>query len=119
MISFNGRSPLKQYMKDKPNKWGFKMWKLVDSISGYLYAFDIYTGKGEEREVGLGEHVVLQMAEHLQLGQPWMLFFDNFFSSIPLIDKLYERGIYATATIRSYRTGSQLKSKRQSFNLVK
>ncbi|XP_065068496.1 piggyBac transposable element-derived protein 4-like [Rhopilema esculentum] len=105
MISFTGRSPLKQYMKDKPNKWGFKMWKLVDSISGYLYAFDIYTGKGEEREVGLGEHVVLQMAEHLQLGQPWMLFFDNFFSSIPLIDKLYERGIYATATIRSYRTG--------------
>ena len=74
MISFTGRSPLKQYMKDKPNKWGFKMWKLVDSISGYLCAFDIYTGKGEEREVGLGEHVVLQMAEHLQLGQPWMLF---------------------------------------------
>ena len=34
MISFTGRSSLKQYMKDKPNKWGFKMWKLVDSNMG-------------------------------------------------------------------------------------
>lgn len=79
MIPFTGRSSIKQYMKDKPNKWGFKMWKLVDSTSAYLYAFDIYTGKGADREVGLGEHVVLQMAENLQAGQPWQLFFDNFF----------------------------------------
>ena len=79
MIPFTGRSSIKQYMKDKPNKWGFKMWKLVDSTSAYLYAFDIYISKGAEREVGLGEHIVLQMAENMQAGQPWQLFFDNFF----------------------------------------
>ena len=70
-----------------------------------MYAFDIYTGKGADREVGLGEHVVLQMAENLQAGQPWQLFFDNFFSSVGLIDKLYDRGIFATATIRPHRVG--------------
>ena len=75
-------------MKEKPNKWDFKMWKLVDATSSYLYAFDIYTGKGAEREVGLGEHVVQPLAKELQPCQPWMLYFDNFFSSVGLIDGL-------------------------------
>ena len=105
MIPFTGRSSIKQCMKDKPNKQGLKMWKLVDSISSYLYAFDIYKGKGVEREVGLGQHVVLHLAKELQLGQPWMLFLDNFLSSVDLIDQLYERGIFATATIRPNRAG--------------
>ena len=105
MIPFTGRSSFKQYMKDKPTKWGFKIWKLVDSVSSYLYAFDIYTGKKEERETGLGPHVVLQMADELQPGQPWMLFFDNFFSSVDLIEQLYMKGIFATATIRPNRKG--------------
>ena len=105
MIPFTGRSSLKQYTKDKPNKWGFKMWKLVDSKSSYLYAFDIYTGKGAEREVGLGEHVVQQLAKELQPGQPWMLYFDNFFSSVDLIVELYKGGMFATATIRPNQAG--------------
>ena len=99
MIPFTDRSSLKQYIKDKPNKWGFKMWKLVDPKSSYLDASDIYTGKGAEREVGLGEHVVQQLANKLQPGQPWMLYFDNFFSSVHLIYWLYKEGIFATATI--------------------
>ncbi len=32
MIPFRGRISFKQYMKDKPTKWGFKMWKLCDSL---------------------------------------------------------------------------------------
>ncbi|XP_065060334.1 piggyBac transposable element-derived protein 3-like [Rhopilema esculentum] len=111
MIPFTGRSSIKQYMKDKPNEWGFKMWKLVDSVSAYLYAFDIYTGKGAEREVRLGQHVVLKLAKELQLGQPWMLFFDNFFSSVDLIDQLFERGKLATATIRPNRAGLPIEVK--------
>lgn len=51
-------------MKDKPNKWDFKIWKLIDSTS-YLCAFDIYTGKGAECEVGYGEHVVQELAKEL------------------------------------------------------
>ena len=81
MIPFTGRSSIKQYMKDKPNKWGFKMWKLVDSMLSYLYASDIYMGKAAEREVELGQHVVLQLAKELQLGQQRMLFSGNFFTS--------------------------------------
>ena len=65
IIPFNGRSSIKQYMKGKPTKWGFKMWKLVGARSAYLYALDIYSRKEEDREVGLHEHIVLQMADQL------------------------------------------------------
>lgn len=34
---------IKQYMPNKPHKWGFKLFVLCDSI-GFSYAFEIYTG---------------------------------------------------------------------------
>ncbi|CAG5054386.1 unnamed protein product [Parnassius apollo] len=45
MIKFKGRSTLKQYMPKKPIKRGFKVWSRCDSLTGYLYQFEIYTGK--------------------------------------------------------------------------
>ena len=32
-------------MKNKPVKWGVKLYCVCDSISAYTYNFDIYTGK--------------------------------------------------------------------------
>jgi len=36
-------------MPDKPDKWGVKVWMVVDS-AGYLYAFEIYTGADKEEK---------------------------------------------------------------------
>ena len=44
MGPFRGRLSFKQFHKDKPTKWGIKVWMLVDSYMGYNYAFDVYTG---------------------------------------------------------------------------
>ena len=44
MIKFKGRNAMKQYMKNKPIKWGFKMWARCCSRTGYLFQFDYYTG---------------------------------------------------------------------------
>lgn len=93
---------MKQYIKSKPIKWGFKMWCRCDSRTGYLYEFDLYLGKKEAREDGLGETVVLQLAKKLEDTNCW-LYFDNFFNSPTLIHKLYDRGIYAVGTQRSNR----------------
>ena len=57
MIKFQGRSSLKQYMPMKPIKRGIKVWVLGDSTNGYFSRFDVYTGRQENREVGLGEKV--------------------------------------------------------------
>ena len=35
----------KQYVKGKPTKWGFKIWCRCAAKSGYLYEFDLYSGK--------------------------------------------------------------------------
>lgn len=46
MGKFKGRSLIKQYMRDKPIKRGFKIWILCDSFS-YNLKFQVYTGKSD------------------------------------------------------------------------
>ena len=41
MLKFKGCSGMKQYIKSKPIKWGFKFWFRCSSKSGYLYQMDI------------------------------------------------------------------------------
>ena len=109
MIRFKGRSLLKQYNPMKPIKRGYKLWCLAN-ITGYVYKFDVYTGKKADdgngndnlREVGLGGKVVWHLVEHL-CGKNHTVFFDNFFSSIPLLDILRMNKILACGTIRANR----------------
>jgi hypothetical protein len=43
LVPCKARSTLKQYIKSKPHKWGYKVWCLVNE--GYLLRFEVYTGK--------------------------------------------------------------------------
>ena len=45
MIKFNDHNILKQYIKRKLVQWGFKLWCRCDSKTGYIFQFDLYTGK--------------------------------------------------------------------------
>ena len=54
MIKFQGRSSLKQYMPKKPIKRGINVWVLGDSNNGYFSRFEVYSGRGEARVLGLG-----------------------------------------------------------------
>lgn len=66
MIKFKGHNIMKQYIKNKPIKWGFKMWCRCESSTGYLYHFDLYTGKKTNTEIGLGESEVVCLTEQLK-----------------------------------------------------
>lgn len=102
MVKFKGRNIMKQYMKDKPISWGFKLWCRCDASTGYLHKIDIYTGRKQMKEVGIGESVVLNMASGLEnLGIE--LYFDNFFNSPLLLHKLKVNGIRACGTLRRNR----------------
>lgn len=58
MIKFEGRSSMKQFMKDKPVDRGIKAWVRADSEKGYVYDFRVYSGKQQEIQEGtLGERV--------------------------------------------------------------
>lgn len=63
MILFKGRFSLKQYMPLKPIKRDYKVWCCCDSSTGYLYNFEIYTGKtGQGTEERLGANVVKRLS---------------------------------------------------------
>ena len=102
MTKFKGRNSCKQYIKNKPIKWGFKWWCRCSSTTGYLYEFNLYLGKKEKTEIGLGESVVLNLSQKLE-GSYCTLYFDNFFNSPLLVNKLYEKGLYCVGTVRKDR----------------
>ena len=63
---FKGRSSMKQPVKNKPIKRGFKFWFCCASETGYLYQFDLSLGEKESAEENLGPGSVLRIAEFLQ-----------------------------------------------------
>ena len=101
MVKFKSTSGMKQYIKWKPIKWGFKFWFRCSSKSGYLYQMDIYLVRKQTPEFnfGLGEEVVLQLTKDWE----WSFCTDNFFNSSKLIEKLFQKGIYGIGTVWANR----------------
>lgn len=75
--------------------------------SGFLYDFDICQGPAdsnkEKSDVGVSGDVVLQLTSSLPAGKNYKAFTDNYFTSLPLLEHLRERGIYYVGTIRMKR----------------
>ena len=101
MVKSRHRSGFRQFIKDKPTKWGIKLWVLADSSNGYTVDFNIYIGRAAGQSIGehgLGYDVVmLLMAPYL--GKGYHLFVDNFYSTLTLFKHLYDQGVVATGTI--------------------
>ncbi|KAK3933049.1 PiggyBac transposable element-derived protein 3 [Frankliniella fusca] len=104
--------PLRQYIKGKPHKWGFKAFMLTSS-SGIVFDFIVYSGSRTfevenvvEREgLGAGGNVVFHLCKTIQRPRISSVCFDNYFSSIPLICQLKEDlGLVSIGTIRLNRT---------------
>lgn len=90
-------------MPSKPIKRGFKIWARCDAKTGYLYQFEIYTGKGDSTENdGLGYNVVMKLCNNVPRNT--LVAFENFFTSVKLMEDLfYDKNIYSVGTVRSNR----------------
>ncbi len=102
MIKFQGRSALKQYLPMKPVKRGLKVFVLAVSKTGYFHTLQVYTGKENTPEKQLGARVVKDLTTSLK-DKHHNVYFDNFFTSVKLLQDLEEIGIYACGTARSDR----------------
>ena len=104
MIPFKGRLNFKQYMKNKPTKWGIKVFVLCDATNGYIYRMQIYTGKNMESnlDIGLCSRVVLELMDGLEGHE---VYTDNYYTSPRLYMALYEDQNNACGTARTNRTG--------------
>ena len=94
-------------MKDKPTKWGIKVFVLADATNGYVKRLQIYTGKDVSNssiQVGLCTKVVLDLVLGLEFS--FHLYTDNYYTSPLLYNHLYNRGINACGTARTNRKHS-------------
>lgn len=103
IIPSKGRCKFRQYIKTKRHRFGIKVWSLCDSISAYIYNFDIYTGKDTHTDSNKGtDLVVMNLLTPLKTTD-YNLYMDAFFTSVPLFDKLNEKGYGVTGVIKSNR----------------
>uniref|UniRef100_A0A3B5AMD5 PiggyBac transposable element-derived protein 4-like n=1 Tax=Stegastes partitus TaxID=144197 RepID=A0A3B5AMD5_9TELE len=106
MVGSKARISMKQYMKNKPTKWGYKLFVLADSLTGYTWNFFIYTGKSESPTTrGLSYSAVIDLLPLPLLGSGYNLFTDNYYTSPALFNDLSEKNIACCGTIRQHHTG--------------
>jgi len=92
-------------MKNKPVKYGIKVWCCANSKSRYVYDLEVYTGrKGAKSEKDLGRRVVLNLVRDLK-GLGHVVVTDRFFTSPSLFDDLLRQGFLATGTVMPNRLG--------------
>ena len=124
IVPFKGKSCLKQYIPSKPHKWGYKIFVLADD-QGITYDFMPYGGKIDPVQVPgvpdlkASSNVVLHLTQHVSPNRNHLLFFDNWFTSLPLMQYLAELKIYCCGTVRHNRIPGIKFSKTQEKELMK
>ena len=95
MVKFQGRAKHLIYMKNKPIKWGFKMYVLCDSINGYCLNILHYIGEKKF----IINYIISILSSKLNTND--FLYMDRHYTSIELFLLLKEKGINATGTVKS------------------
>ena len=95
VCGFRGRVIFCVYIKDKPDKYGIKMFTVCDSKTGYVLCTEVYTGKGQQDKsiIGLFQRL---LSGYLDKGHT--VFMDIFYSSLAVFDFLWARKTKAVGT---------------------
>ena len=99
------------YNPKKPAKWHLKMFEVSDSRTGYVIAFDIYTGKNKTRcalnadvlnpQLTQTTKVVLGLMKNGNLlGRGHHVYMDNYYSSPDLFFELHSKEAFSCGTCR-------------------
>lgn len=99
---FRGRCRFRQYIPSKPNKYGIKLFALVDAKMVYTYNMEIYAGKQPDGPFCISNKptdVVKRMAGPL-FGTGRNITGDNWFTDLDLIDELKLKKLSYVGTVR-------------------
>ena len=104
MVSFKGRSKLRQWNPQKPNKWGYKLY-VITSLEGLIFNFEVHTGTidicSSQLDLQAPRNIVMQLLQHIPRHQWFKLFIDNWYTGVPLATTLMKQGIGMVGTVRA------------------
>ena len=107
MVPYYGRHGLKQHIHGNAIRFGYRymVWSWC-TTEGYLIHAEPYQGAGTNdkiEDLGMGGSVVSDLISELPNTNNYCLFFDNLFTSLPLMKHFNERDYSGTGTIRGNR----------------
>ena len=123
MVGFKGRFSAKQYMPNKPTKYGIKAFTLASSEHGYMLNILLYVGantlQGAENEYKILPQPACVVME---LMKPYFnkchhIYTDRYYSSIPLAQALQQKKTDITGTIMKNWIGLPDTVRSKSFSL--
>jgi hypothetical protein len=108
MIPTKNKLSFKQYIKNKPIRWGIKIFILCDAENGYIVNAEVYTGKQEhlnvETNLGVTGNLVVRLTEDYQ-GQYYTIYTDRFYTSVKLTKHLLTKQVGLCGTAMTNRHG--------------
>lgn len=108
IVPFKGQLDIKQYMQNKPCKWGVKVFLLCGS-SGLVYDGIVYQGKTNHLNeelvgtYGVTGAIVVQLSQRLASQVNHKLYADSYFTLLPVIRYFTAHGICYAGTVRQNR----------------
>ncbi|XP_051957445.1 piggyBac transposable element-derived protein 3-like [Xyrauchen texanus] len=117
MVAYKGKTAgnLRQYIKNKPDKWGFKLFARA-SEDGFIHDMVLYQGKNtleahgvpltpEQTAMGVTSQIVSVLASTMSSSTTTAIFADNFFTSLEIVRYLKDKNCRYTGTARDNRIG--------------
>nr|XP_022901965.1 piggyBac transposable element-derived protein 4-like [Onthophagus taurus] len=104
---FRGRRAFKQYIPSKPNKYGIKIYALVDAKCYFTCNLEVYVGKQPNGPYAVNNSasaVVQRLCEPIKESGRNVTT-DNWFTSLELLEALNQNKLTLLATIRKNRKG--------------
>ncbi|POM58794.1 Hypothetical protein PHPALM_36511 [Phytophthora palmivora] len=112
---------MRVYIKDKPHKWGTKLFMLCCSATAYCIRFEVYCGKKERAgnssstDHKSGPAAVVRNLQQVfgptvpSNGDMRLVVTDRFYSSVPLSLQHLTMGLYLIGAVRTDRQGLSTK----------
>lgn len=121
MIKYFGPHPLKQFIRGKPVRFGYKVWVLATSTGELIHCEPYGGSKTKLFDYGLGQgpNVVYGLVEGAKLVAGTKVACDNLFTSLDLLDNMSKKGIGVVGTMRQNRLSKLSLPSRQQAQKMK
>ena len=102
IVPWRGRVLFRVYIKNKPTKWGIKLYELCESTSGYVYNLEVFCrAPGVSNASG---EVVKRLLEPIA-NEGRTVYMDNYYMCPTLAEDLLLEGTNSVGTTRANRRG--------------